>query len=245
MFLKLYSLPLSVGMKIKIKAKAQLNYGGKPLRIRIGTSDVLVFESVFLNEEYDLSFLNLYPKIILDLGANVGYTSIFFANCYPGSRILSVEPEENNFKMLKENTRPYQNIVPIHAAVWYKNQRLQIKNPKAEKWEFQVGEVKDETCSVMVNALTMDDLIKITGKNTIDILKIDIEGAEVEVCGSNCESWLGKINVIVIELHDSLRKGCSDIFKRAVSHYDFQRVQRGEHTILFKTAKSMSHERSN
>jgi FkbM family methyltransferase len=234
-FLQLYGRPLSIAKKIK--RTIQLIYCDKPLRVRAGTSDVSVFEGVLLFKEYDLSFLNLHPKIILDVGANVGYTSIFFAKCYPQSRILAIEPEKSNFQLLLNNTEPYQNIIPIQAAVWHENGKLQIRNPETEKWGFQVNDSKDELCSFIVDALTVDDLIEMTDENTIDIAKFDIEGAEVEVFGNNYEKWLRKIDVIVIELHDRLREGCSDTLNRAVSGYDFQRIQRGEHTILFKPAK--------
>jgi len=233
-FLKLYTRSLSTGKKVE---PVHLNFLGKPLTVRIGTSDSSVFHNVFLEEEYELAFLNLNPKLIIDIGANVGYTSIFFAHTYPQARVFAVEPEESNFQTLMDNTKPYQNIVPIHAAVWYKKGKLQIKNPEAEKWAFQMSESTDKTPLVTTDALTVDDLLAMSGENTIGILKLDIEGAEIELCSSNYENWLEKTGVIVIELHDRLREGCSEAFNKAVSRYDFQRTQRGEHTILFKTTR--------
>jgi FkbM family methyltransferase len=241
-FLRLYGLPLS--FQRRINYTACVNYGGKPLRIRMDTSDISVFEGVLMDEEYDLSFLSLSPGTILDVGANVGFTSIFFANRYPQSRIFAVEPEESNFRALLGNVKPYQNIVPIRAAVWNKRGKVQIRNRQAEKWAFQVSEWEKGASSSMVDALTIDDLIKITGANTVDVLKIDVEGAEVEVCGENAEDWPGKVCVIVIELHDRFREGCSDAFERAVKGRGFRRFRRGEHIILFKKGKLGCYSRS-
>ena len=207
---------------------------GKPLAVRIGTSDIRIFRSVFVDDEYDLSFLDLKPKLILDLGANVGYTSIFFARSYPQSRVFAIEPEESNFKMLRENAEPYGNIVPLQAAIWNKKAKLQITDPNAEKWAFQVSESKKNAFSSTVDTLTIDELLTKANSDEIDILKMDIEGSEIEVFSSNFLKWLEKTNVIVIELHDRLRQGCSEVFNSAVNQYAFQRIERGEHTILFK-----------
>jgi FkbM family methyltransferase len=214
--------------------KNRFSLYGKPLVIRTGTSDVSVFQAVFLEDDFDLSFLHLKPKLILDLGANVGYTSIFFAHTYPQSRVFAVEPEESNFKVLKENAAPYENIVLFQAAIWNKRTKLQITNSNAEKCGFQVSESKNKPVSSTVDALTIDELLAEANSNEIDILKVDIEGAEIELFSSNFENWLGKSNVIMIELHDRFRKGCSEIFNAAVKNYDFYRINKGEHTILTK-----------
>ncbi len=68
----------------------------------------------------------------------------------------------------------------------------------------------------------------------IDILKLDIEGAEAELFCANYENWLGKTNVIIIELHDRIREGCSEALYKATAHHNFQKVERQEHVILFK-----------
>lgn len=229
-FLKLYARLPSAGKKVET---INFNFYGKLLVARIGTSDTSVFHSVFLNEEYNLAFLHPHPKLIIDIGANVGYASIFFAHSYPQARVFAVEPEDGNFQMLVQNTKLYENIVPIHAAVWHKKGRVRIENLNAEKWAFQVSEPSNEMLSVTVDALTVDDLLAMSGEDTIDILKIDIEGAEIELCGKNYENWLRKTSIIVIELHDRLRKGCSETFNGAISSYNFQRFQRGENTILW------------
>jgi len=87
---------------------------------------VLTFEKIFLDREYDLSFLNLDPKVIIDGGSNVGYASVFFANRYPDARIISVEPEASNFRLLVKNTRSYPNVTRIRAE--YGTERHLLKS---------------------------------------------------------------------------------------------------------------------
>ena len=103
------------------------------LRIRINTTDWEFFAEVFIGKDYDLGFLNLHPGTIIDGGANVGYASVFFAITYPQARIFAVEPEESNFEMLLKNVRYYRNIIPIHAALWHREEELQILDTSAKK----------------------------------------------------------------------------------------------------------------
>ncbi len=238
-FLKLNVRPSSLLMRKKSET-ITINFYGKPLKVRAGTSDIFVFHQVFLDEMYapGQSFLNpnLSRKLIIDGGANVGYTSIFFANAYPQARILAVEPEERNYAMLLENVKFYPNIVPIHAALWNKKGRLQITNPNGIECAFQVSEraLTSENRSQSIEALTITDLLTETNSDSIEILKLDIEGSEIELFRSNTD-WLGKTHMIVIELHDWLREGCSEALYKTIGKYSFQRIEHGEHTILFHT----------
>ena len=117
------------------------------IRIRTNTADTYVFREVFLQKAYDLGFLNLHPGTIIDGGANVGYASIFFAITYPQARIFAIEPEESNFKMLLRNVRFYRNIIPIHAALWHRDEELQILDRSAEKWAFKTVKSTKEKIS--------------------------------------------------------------------------------------------------
>jgi FkbM family methyltransferase len=208
------------------------------IKIRKNTSDWDAFREVFLKKAYDLGFLNLHPSTIIDGGANVGYASIFFAITYPQARIFAVEPEESNFEMLLRNTRFYRNIIPIRAALWHREEELQILDATAEKWAFQTVRPNKEKISEKVDVLTVDRLIDLGKIDTIDIFKIDIEGAEKELFSANYEKWLEKTNVIIIEVHDWFREGCGDELNNATKSFKFSREERKGHVILFKTVKN-------
>src|SRR5262245_15773023 len=67
-----------------------------PVTLRTHTSDLLVFEQVLYREEYaPLKGLG-EPRLILDCGANVGYTSVYLLNHYPHARLIAIEPDAGN-----------------------------------------------------------------------------------------------------------------------------------------------------
>jgi FkbM family methyltransferase len=200
------------------------------LFLRARTSDWQAFEQVFLSNTYEIG-AHMNPKLIVDGGANVGFTSVFFANKYPAAQIVAIEPEETNFEVLKENTCSYVNINRIQSGVWNKKTLLQIENPQDEKWGFRVRET--ETRDGAFEALTIDDILASSNAQFIDILKLDIEGAEREVF-SDCQNWLGKVGVLVVELHDRSKAGCSQTFYSAISSFDFEETQSGDNVILVK-----------
>lgn len=204
------------------------------LTIRIGTSDLPTFEQVFLERDYQID-LGFTPRIIVDGGANAGYASAYFASRYPDATILAVEPEASNFALLQKNVAGLPNVRPIRAALWNRRTNLKIENPDDDKWAFRVTEV-DEPAADAIPALTIDDLVAMGGAGRIDLLKLDIEGAERDVFASNYQDWLGKVRAIIIELHDSTLAGCSTAFYRATSQYPFAQTHRGENVILVSTA---------
>lgn len=81
------------------------------------TSDRTVFYNVIVKEQYkDLLVDN--PVNIIDAGANIGCTSVYFARLYPDARIIAIEPDQDNFDTMLENIRPYPNIIPVKAGLW-------------------------------------------------------------------------------------------------------------------------------
>jgi FkbM family methyltransferase len=206
---------------------------GAPILVRPRTSDKTAFEQVFVFRDYDTSFLNFTPEVIVDGGANAGFATRWFAHIYPSARIFAIEPEASNFELLVRNTSHLDTVVPIRAALWNRATSLTIDNPMDEKWAFRVAE-KSSVGATEVQAITMEEVVASTPSNRVDILKLDIEGAEREVFEADCGSWLGRVKAIIIELHDRLRPGCAASFYRAIRPYKFTEFQRGEHVIAVR-----------
>ena len=200
-----------------------------PVYLRVRTTDISIYESILKDRDgneysFDLGFC---PRTIIDAGANIGVVSIFFAMKYPDSKIIAVEAEESNFEMLQRNVAAYPNILPVHAALWSRDGEIAVGQPDpvvgAEgEWAF----VTHEGEGAKVRAITMRTLMKEAGIDTIDLLKMDIEGAEKEVFKS-CD-WVSSVRCLMIELHDRFMPGCSDAVDRAMA--GFQSVTRGEVT---------------
>lgn len=201
-----------------------------PIHVRKSSSDVRIFQGMFLKDEYGIKF-PFEPKTILDGGANVGYASIYFAKAYPDAKIVAVEPEESNFHLLRKNTQFYPNVSCLKSAIWGHSTHLHITNPDDEKWNIQVEEC-DPGAPDSFRACSIEDAMRDHRLENIDILKLDIEGGEMNVFESNPESWIGKVGAMVIELHEDIRPGCSRVFNRAVKPYNFTRTVVGENQIL-------------
>ena len=189
------------GHQVKISILGILH----PIKIRMGTSDYDVFKQIFVNEEYNFP-IHLNPKLIIDGGANVGYASIYFANKFNDATIFAVEPEKSNIDLLRENTYYYPNIKIIESAIWDENTTLKIKDVGFGEWAFMVEKAHPEDPNSF-KAITIQKLLEESGYNKIDILKLDIEGSEKEIFLKNYEEWLGKVCILVIELHDRMKPG--------------------------------------
>jgi len=203
------------------------------LKLRTNTSDIDVFEQIFINREYDFDLPN-YPDLIIDGGANIGLASIFFANMFPETEIIAVEPDYSNFEILKQNVTYYKNIQPQRSAIWSRNCYLKAEDTGGGKWMIEVKET-DKTDSKSFKSLTIDNLLENRPKNSHVLLKLDVEGSEKEIFSSDCHRWLKSIDMIIIELHDRLIPGCKTAFNNAVEPYGYKRVSKGENILLFKS----------
>jgi FkbM family methyltransferase len=204
----------------------------KRLIIRRNTSDHYVFRDIFLFKEFKLP-VNINPKLIVDTGAYIGLSSLYYSSKFPNAQIIAIEPESSNFDILTKNTELNTKIKRINAGVWSKNTHLKIVNSHSEKWAFTVQEV-DDSDSNGIKAITIDEILKVSGFNEIDILKIDIEGSEKEIFSKNSENWLKKVKIIVLELHDRLIPGCSESVYNSLNREEWEEHKKGEKVIFIK-----------
>ena len=196
-----------------------------PFYLRLNSSDIKVFQHVVLEDEYHVN-LQHPPQVIVDAGANIGLTAIVFANKYPMARVFAIEPERSNFEVLCKNVAPYPNIIPIQAALWNCETEIALIDPGLDKWGFQVsGQLTPLTAVERVKAITIDSLMLQYGIDSIDVLKMDIEGAEKEVFDASA-SWIDNVALIIVELHDRIKLGCRQSLEQA--------------TVAFSVRKSIS-----
>ncbi len=180
-----------------------------PLTLRARSSDIHVYEDTFLWDHYALPYPDT-PTVIIDAGAHIGLAAIQFAQRFPQATIYALEPHPDNFALLKENVEAYHNIHPIHAALWPTEGSLQITNPEANTWSFQCR-ASDEGD---IPATSIPALMAKHQLSHIDLLKIDIEGAEKDLFSQETR-WLENVTSLVVELHDDLVPGCSRAFYQA------------------------------
>ncbi|MEI6299845.1 MAG: FkbM family methyltransferase [Betaproteobacteria bacterium] len=188
-----------------------------PLKCRPGTSDLDVFGQIFVVREYRcLDDVHVGAGLIIDCGGNVGYSSAYFLSRFPEAKILVVEPDEENFRVLAENLAPYGDRCGAFCnAVWSHKTGLVIAESTfgdGKEWSRQVRATRPGESPAM-HALDIGGLLKASGFARISILKIDIEGGEAAVFSANYEDWIGKVDNLVIELHGT---DCEAAFFRAI-----------------------------
>jgi FkbM family methyltransferase len=201
---------------------------GGSLVLRNNSSDVLVFKQVFLWEEYN------YPikgsvDVIIDAGANIGCATRWFKNKYTKAKIVAIEPEGKNFRILQRNTMQLDNVYCIQAGLWSKKAHLLIETSD-DNWTFQVKESNDVEGSIL--ALSINDVIERMQLNKIDILKLDVETSEKQIFKENFEQWIPKTRYIIVETHDFISKGCSRSVFETILKYNFSVSVLGENIIL-------------
>lgn len=200
--------------------------------LRLHTSDTEAFDGVIRKREYEVALANT-PDVIVDAGANIGLAAIWFASRFPNARIFALEPEPSNYELLCRNAAPYPGIVPIQAALWSESGTIGLTDPGTGHWGFR--SVAGATGNIGVAAVSITDLLARYGVDQIDLLKIDIEGAELEVF-STSESWIGRAGVIAAELHDRLAPGASHAFEAATADYPV-RWRHGENHFVARAGR--------
>jgi len=223
-----------------------------PIYFRSGTCDLDVFWQVILKAEYDIRsfpqfqaidslYLNAkangHRPVIIDCGANIGLSAIWFSRLFPDALILAVEPSPDNIEIARLNVRAYPNVMLLHGAVWDHPTALTISDAKVDPWAYQTVEAQDgvgRNSDNISNVFTIPELIDKAGAHQALIVKIDIEGAEAALFRSNTE-WVGHTALIVIELHDWMfpRQRTSAPFIRSLANLDFDLLQRGETLFVF------------
>lgn len=201
------------------------------LTVRLGTSDMRVFQEIFWNYEYDWNF-NTAPGVIVDVGGYIGLSAAFFAHKYPQARIIAIEPDANNFELLKLNTSHFPNVHPVRAAVWRESGTISLTDPGTGAWGLQVREAETKATphSGHVRAVTIGEVMKEFNLGRIDLLKVDVEGSEKEIFAT-ASSWTPFVDVICIELHDRFKTGCSRSFFGAVDEFPIE-LRRSEDVLV-------------
>lgn len=203
-----------------------------PIFLRPDTSDKDVFYDVFIDKQYGFPLM-FDPKVIIDAGSNIGLSAIYFANAYKDVKLYCIEIEESNFKILEKNLANYENKFLYYAALWFSKTSFTILDNKSGHWGFSVVEDVDQgSIGQKIKSITIEQIVQSNNIDFIDILKIDIEGAEKELFSMNYELWLPKTKIIMIELHDRMKKGCSKSVFEAICKYDFSMEIRGELLIF-------------
>ncbi len=182
--------------------------------VRRQTSDVRAAQVVLMRKEYRplidlISHHQQWESIeyVVDVGANVGYSTIFFKKIFPHTACFAVEPDAGNYRALLENIRVnnLKNVFPVQAAFWTSAKRLvTIRSFRdARDWSISVAEASNHSVNT-VEGITIGKFIEAHSLPRIDVLKMDIEGTEALIfCpDEHPEQFLSKVRFLALEIHE-------------------------------------------
>jgi FkbM family methyltransferase len=241
-------------MKVDV-VKFRIGDRDREFYIRPQSSDAKVIGQIFLDLPFNISKLGRFPDLedflrmaretgkrplIIDGGANIGATSVYFSAQCRDAFVVAIEPEPSNFQLLVENTKGMP-VLPLPCALAAKAQRVRVVDVGEGYWGFQTRPVgnDEEVKEDAVNSVTITEIFTAHHGDCFPfIVKIDIEGGEKELFQQDTE-WIEKTPLIIIELHDWLLpgQGVALPFLRCIGQFDRDFVYMGEH--IFSIANNL------
>jgi FkbM family methyltransferase len=210
-------------------------HAGHPLQCRpFPSSGIDVFKHIFVLREYHCLDELSITGLIIDCGANAGFSTAYFLNRFPEATVIAVEPDPGNFELLTRNVAPYgDRCETVKAGVWSKPGGLkfpEVAFGDGREWARSVREVvPGETPDV--EAVDIGSLLERSGRARISLLKIDIEGSEETVFSGSHAAWLDRVDHLIIELHG---EDCTRLYLEAVGKAGFESRAMGGLTLSTK-----------
>ena len=187
--------------------------GSRAFRYRDTPADRGVVAQMFEAQDYSFSRLRRGAELfgwyeqlarsgatplILDAGANIGASAVFFGLQFPKAHIVALEPAADNFELLRANVAGLQVDARL-AAIGAADGQVALADPGEGAWGYRTA----PGAGVVVEAASRLVAEKIAAGYTPYLAKIDIEGGEAELF-SRDTGWAERFPVLVIELHDWL-----------------------------------------
>ncbi len=170
------------------------------LRVPDIASFLFSYQEIFVDESYAFPAENPAPYII-DCGANIGLSVLYFKRRFPRAKIMAFEPDPGIFAVLQENmlANGITDVDLINKAVWTSNTNLEFSSSGADSGRIALN---SDTNLVTVPATRLSTIL---GQRPVDFLKMDIEGAEIEVI-KDCAQELAQIRYVFVEFHSFTNK---------------------------------------
>lgn len=166
--------------------------------------DFDILRETFVDNQYEIDN-TIQPKVIVDLGSNIGATVLKFHLQYPNALIYAFEPDPNNFEWLKLNTAAFSDKITLDERPISGTSGEEVKFYTGSQYHWSSSLINRDGKTdnfIQRTTLSIDDMIKEYELDKIDILKCDIEGAEEDVF-KHCTEW-DSINYVIGELHPRL-----------------------------------------
>jgi FkbM family methyltransferase len=202
-----------------------IKINGKILEMKVLTdADESVFNEIFIEKEYRVldGVIKNAKSLILDIGAHIGFFSIYASVINPNVQIMAFEPDERNFLLLKENLKlnHIKNVTVKNVAVWGNLGTHDLflsedshNNSLCEFLPNKSGLTKS------VNTTTLEKIL--THNKKCDLVKMDCEGSEEEILKNTNNSTFDKIENFYLEYHDYLGTNLKENLKKVFNMNGF------------------------
>ena len=203
------SLRFAMSLRDKSHNLKTYHWNNKEVFYRTSTSDMALIYEILLKSRHKAEYYFpeiINPKVILDIGGNIGITSIYLARIYPEATIYSFEPLLENFKILQKNTHQYSNIKAFNIGLGSKNGSFKVYlSDDSENYGgvsfYSKGYGNKSEPYAECKVRNINDVIKELEISEINLVKIDTEGAEYDILTSLNDKIFKNISWITGELH--------------------------------------------
>lgn len=165
-----------------------------PFYIRPGTVDFGAVVNNVCREEYGQVACNQAPAWMIDAGAYIGDTTAYFLSRYSSLRAVALEPNPETFEIARRNLDPYGERAILIQQGLFSSDGVQCFDG------VDTG-VAISATGHAVECTSISSIVERFHIDRIDILKMDIEGAEEAIFASNPEKWLSIVDMLIIEIH--------------------------------------------
>lgn len=194
---------------VRGKSLAKLRWRGHDVFYRPATSDPLAINQVLLRQrakaEYYLP-LALEPKVILDIGSNIGTSILFFHEQFPAAKIYGFEPHPETFRILQMNVGSIPSVEVFNYALGATDAKISVMFDGADFSRFMAKVEDADWCSPVSSTECQmkhaGEVMKNLGVTNVDLIKIDCEGAEYDVLSALPDEMLRHCKWIAGEMHD-------------------------------------------
>lgn len=158
------------------------------------------WHDLFLTGSYRFESTHAEPRI-LDCGANIGLASLSFKRMYPRARITAFEADPRLTEMARENLQVNGagDVEVVQAAVWTREGTLEFQCEGADSGGIaSLARGSRRGPIRTVPSVRLRDWLE---REPIDLLKLDVEGAEAEIL-ADCTGALGRVRVLIAEIHE-------------------------------------------
>jgi FkbM family methyltransferase len=217
----MFEILLFRAFKLRLRRSFSLELFRLKFRVKTNSGDVAVIHEIFCQKIYDADadFLAGDNQVCMDIGANIGCVSLRWSQSNPSGQIYALEPHPETFKTLQKNLaiNHVKNVVAINQAVGRVAGKISFQvtnNNMARAVDSEMDSMSNSRIMDIV-ATTLDDLVAQYALKRIHLLKIDVEGYEVE-CLSGATEALKITDRIILEYHsERLRQKCRTILNEA------------------------------